>query len=273
VVEIDRAMVTPALRQAFDGRVPKFMLRGMPLVADGGRAFTREDWLELQRERFPSTGKPAQDGQSPPEGHHLAPEPETAVREAPVAFAPGVGMRLHHELKALVCERQACLERWPDALPLAAPVEGAVLAKGVCTRAQIDLEHTLLMPNALHWESLPPLRLRHGSEPVGEILALEYSAAGDELRIECRIDDCEAARMPAFSVCFTPETYELIDRGGRNFFFKVTRARLDEVSLTPDPALRSALVTARTPVTLVVSDPRYQKLADQMARLRLALAA
>jgi hypothetical protein len=215
-----------------------------------------------------------QDGPTLAAGPPPPPEPEPAVSEAPRAFAPGVGMRLHQELKALIRDRQAFLERWPDALPLSLPVEGPVLLKGVCTRVEIDLEHTLLMPNALHWDSLPPLRLRHGSEPVGEIIALEYSRLGDELRIECRVDDVEAARMPAFSICFTPETYELVDRGGKNFFFKVTRARLDECSLTENPALRSALIAARAPAFRNdFADPRYRSLANNIARLKLAVAA
>jgi phage head maturation protease len=90
----------------------------------------------------------------------------------------------------------------------------------------------------------------------------------------CRVDDPEAARMPAFSVCFTPETYELIDCGGRNFHFRVTSARLDEVSLTENPALRSALVQARAPALVNdFVDPRYRALANKIARLKLAAAA
>ena len=58
--------------------------------------------------------------------------------------------------------------------------------------------------------------------------------------------------MPAFSVAFTPEAYELVDRGGKNFHFRVTKARLEEVSLTDIPALRlrwSGPARPRCPMT------------------------
>ena len=99
-------------------------------------------------------------------------------------------------------------------LPMAPPADGPVLVRGACTRVEIDAEQTLLMPNALTWDQLPPLRLKHGPEAVGEIIALEYVRLGAELQVTARVDDAEAARMPAFSICFTPEAYELVDRGG-----------------------------------------------------------
>jgi hypothetical protein len=249
-------------------------------------AMTKEDMLELRREaimeassqKVKTTSVVTLISEPEVSAAVAAPIEETKILNPEIASpspcAPGVGMRLSREIKQLICDRRAFLDASPSLLPLAAGVEGPMLLKGVASRVEIDIEHTLLMSNALHWDELPPLRLRHGSEPVGEIIALEYSRLGDELRVECRVDDLEAARMPAFSICFTPETYELIDRGGKNFFFKVTRARLDEVSLTENPALRSALVERRCPTSPNdFADPRYRKLANGVARLRLALAA
>jgi hypothetical protein len=41
--------VTSALRSgAFDGRIPAFLIRGLRLTSDGGRAYDREDLLELR---------------------------------------------------------------------------------------------------------------------------------------------------------------------------------------------------------------------------------
>ena len=158
-------------------------------------------------------------------------------------------------------------------LPLAPPVDGPVLVKAIATRTEIDEAWTILAPKALFWEGLPPLLLRHEGAPVGEILNLKYSPFGDELVIECRVDDLEAARMPAISVAFTPVAFDLVDRGRAQFHFRVTRARLDECSLTDQPALRSALVTARCPAGPKIEDPRYREVANQIARLRLAMAA
>jgi hypothetical protein len=247
-------VVTAAALRAFDGPPPRFLLHGLHLTSSHPEC------------RVYAYGAREAGGPDP------ALEPETAVCEPPGAFASGVGAQLTRDLRALFRDR-GIVGPCFNALPHAEPTSTPVLVRGVATRVEIDIEHTMLMPNALHWDELPPLRLRHGSEPVGEILALEYSSLGDELRIECRVDDVEAARMPSFSVCFTPEAYELVDRGGRNFHFRVIRARLDEISLTENPALRSALVERRCPASPPLEDVRYRAVMNQMARLRLAIAA
>ena len=128
------------------------------------------------------------------------------------------------------------------------------------------------MRNALYWntDALPPLRFKHG-EVAGEILSLRYLSS--ELRIEARVDHPEARRCPAFSVAFVPCAYGVIDRGGKFFHIRVTKARLDEVSRTDQPALRSALVERRCSVLAVPAGDRYRTLANNIGRLKLALAA
>jgi hypothetical protein len=245
--------------------------RGMFLTSDGGRAFTRDDLLELQRAQRPQS---RQEAPLPPAGPPMPPKAETAVPEAPEPYAPGVGARLGLEAKRMMRERGVMVEAFGP-LPLAPPSDGPVLVRGVASRVEIDDECMMLMPFALEWDSarLPPLRLRHGTEVVGDIIALEYSRLGDELRIDARVDDPEAARAPAFSIAFTPAEYELVDRGGRTFHFRVTRARLDECSLTTIPALRSALVEVRAPASPnTFTDPRYRAIQNQIARLLLEAA-
>jgi hypothetical protein len=205
----------------------------------------------------------------------MAPEAETPVPEAPEPepYVPGVGMRLTREVKALILERNVPLRDWP-AMSLAPSSSGPQLLRGVASETAIDLEHTMLMPNALRWKDLPPLRLRHGDVSVGEIIDLKYAGLGSTLSITCRVDDPEAARMPAFSIGFTPERYELVDRGGSSFHFRVDKARLIEISLTERPCLRSALVQARCsaePNTF--SDPTYRAIMNQVALLKLNLLA
>ena len=127
-----------------------------------------------------------------------------------------------------------------------------------------------MTPNALYWDpdQLPPLRLKHG-EVCGEILSLAYTFMGDELEIAARIDHPEAARMPAFSVAFTPCAYEV-----QALHVRVLSARLDEVSLTDKPCLSTALVTRRCPTSAVGEAPAaYRALAAQFDRMRLLLAA
>jgi hypothetical protein len=146
-----------------------------------------------------------------------------------------------------------------------------VLIRGVASRVEIDCMATMLTPNALFWSGAVPLRLRHGASDVGEILSLRYSFLGDELTIEARVDDPEAARMPCLSVAFTPDIYEFVD--GPVPFFRVSRARLDECSLTDRPALRSAKILARCPAGPRIEDPYYRAIANKMAQIRLTLMA
>jgi hypothetical protein len=268
--------MTAALR-SLDWTPPRFLLKGMALVSNGGRAFTRDDWLELQRERFTSAGKPAQDGQGPVEGHLPAPEPETAVLEPPAAppapFAAGVGMRLSRELDRLLGARGRPLT--PPPLPRFPPSDGPMLIRGVASRTEIDSVMTMMVPNALFWDAdnLPPLRHKHG-EICGQILSLRYVNFGAELMLEARVDDVEAAREGGLSIAFTPSEFEVVDRGGRNWHARVVKARLDECSLTDRPCLASARITARTPaIALEFSDRRYQALADQVSRMKLIFAA
>ncbi len=285
--------LSAALR-TFEGPPPAFLVKGLRMTATGGPVVIAR--LEQERAGIqhaqdmaltsaglsgPTAGgvqcvQEPQEAQNPMAGPPILPEPVSPVlalsppqpAAIPELLAPGVGARLHAESKTLARARGVPI---PSLAPLALePAGGPMLLRGVATRTEIDETRTMLLPNALHWNALPPLRLKHG-EICGEILSLEYHQLGSELIIECRAD-AEAAPMPAFSVAFTPEAWKLVDHGGQNFYFAVTKARLDEVSLTDIPALRSALVQVRTEAPPAL-DSRYQALAGQLARLRLTLAA
>ena len=155
----------------------------------------------------------------------------------------------------------------PDArpLPLAPPTAGPVLVAGAASRVAIDGVMTMVVPSALYWNSdrLPPLRFKHG-EVAGEILSLAYNVLGSELRIEARVDHELARRCPAFSVAFVPCAYTVVDRGGQAFHVRVTKARLDEISLTDVPAPRSALVERRCPAMALPACDRYRGLAQSI---------
>lgn len=137
---------------------------------------------------------------------------------------PGVGQKMHRDLERLMRDRGLEPDGRPP-LPLAPPCTGPQLVKGIASRVAIDSAITMVTPNALYWDpdQLPPLRLKHG-EVCGEILSLAYTFMGDELEIAARIDHPEAARMPAFSVAFTPCAYEV-----QALHVRVLSARLDEV--------------------------------------------
>jgi hypothetical protein len=239
---------------------------GMTLTSAGGPVIV----AKLEQERV----QKAQEARFPPAGPSLAAKLETSVPEAPPEpYVPGVGMRLSREVKALILGRNVPLRDWP-AFPLAPSSSGQQLLRGVASETAIDLEHTMLLPNALRWKELPPLRLRHGDVAVGEIIDLKYVGLGSTLQVTCRVDDPEAARMPAFSIGFTPTRYELVDRGGPHFHFRVDAARLIEISLTERPCLRSALVQTRCSVEPnAFADSTWRALQNQIALLKLNLLA
>jgi hypothetical protein len=268
--------MTVALR-ALDWEPPRFLLRGLPITIDGGRVYTRDDLVELERVRqtdailrrspAPAGAQEAQDAPTSVEGHDPTPEAETAACEPPGALASGVGQRLHRDIAQRMAERNFEVEAHP-LLPLAPPSDCPVLIRGVATRTEIDSMRTMVLPHALSWDELPPILLRHG-EPCGECLSLEYSLSGTELIVVARIDLPEARRMPGLSINFVPEAYEFVDKGF--WHFRVSNGRLIECSVTDRPCLRSARITARTPA-IAMPGP-YQRLADQVARMKMALAA
>jgi hypothetical protein len=87
--------MTPALRE-LTWRPPAFLIRGLRTTGDGGRVFTKEDILELKRQR--AGAEAAQDAPTLAAAP-MAPKPEMAACEPPVTFASGVGARLGRELK------------------------------------------------------------------------------------------------------------------------------------------------------------------------------
>jgi hypothetical protein len=249
------------------------------------RAFTRDELLELRRERanepkpklaFPHLGKGA-------EVQTLHPKPEVSVAVAapieeieilnqeiaPSLCAPGVGAEFNAAVARTMQERGFLAPALP-LLPLAPPCLTPVLIRGPCTRVEIDEMRTLVAHNAIVWDALPPILLRHG-EPCGECLSLEYSPMGDTLTLTARIDLEEARRMPALSVNVVPLAYAFVD--GPYWHWRITKARLVEISVTDKPCLRSALITARTAAAAPIEDPRYRAIQNQLARLKLALAA
>jgi hypothetical protein len=250
-------------------RPPRFFYtKGLRLTSDGAPGcvgFNRDQLLALR------AAYEAQEAQN-------ALEPETAVLEPqaapPPPFAAGVGMRLSRELDRLLSERGRPLT--PPPLPRFPPSDGPMLIRGVASRTEIDSVMTMMAPNALFWDAdnLPPLRHKHGEMICGQLLSLRYVDFDAVLMLEARVGDVEAAREAGLSIAFTPSEFEIVDRGGRNWHARVVKARLDECSLTDRPCLSSARITARTPaIALDVSDRRYQALADQVSRMKLALAA
>jgi hypothetical protein len=92
------------------------------------------------------------------------------------------------------------------------------------------------------------LLFRH-REPAGEILSLAYDTRG-RLLVDARVDHVEARRCSGLSVAATIVKYELRDQDDpQNFHALITRADLDEVSLTASPCNPACVVTSRISVS------------------------
>jgi len=110
----------------------------------------------------------------------------------------------------------------------------------------------------------PPLLFRH-REPAGEILSLAYDARG-RLLVDARVDHVEARRCSGLSVAATIVKYELRDQDDpQNFHALITRADLDEISLTPTPCNPACVVTSRISVSPALET--YDLAAKGISRL------
>ena len=141
------------------------------------------------------------------------------------------------------------IERAP--LPLAPPVAKPQIVEGIAASADLDADRMVFQRGSLSWPDdlgKLPLLARHEGERVGRILDLDYDDRG-VLRIRARVDDLEAARFGGWSICVSA-----IESEARNedspigFHFVLSKARIDEISITPIPANPRALVTSRRDV-------------------------
>jgi hypothetical protein len=93
-----------------------------------------------------------------------------------------------------------------------------------------------------------------------QILKLEYDARG-RLVVDARVDHVEARRCSGLSVAATIQRYELRDQDdSENFHALITRADIDEISITPTPANPDCVITSRFPTS---SQPEFFDLARQ----------
>jgi hypothetical protein len=170
----------------------------------------------------------------------------------------GLAFRMRLELSQLA-RRHRVEPKLSCALPLADPHPRPVIISGMAMSCSVDQERMRFRPwslSYLPWRP-PQLLFRH-KEPAGEILKLRDDAKG-RLVIEARVDHPEARRCAGLSVAATIEAYELREIDDPDSYHAlITRARLDEISLTPTPADPKCTVTSRLPVSPL---PEYFDLA------------
>ena len=80
---------------------------------------------------------------------------------------------------------------------------------------------------------MPRLLYRHNAEsPAGTIDDLRYDLDGNVL-LCAHVTDALAKRAPALSVAATVHSFELVNADTPDFFARILRASIDEISLTP----------------------------------------
>src|SRR5437899_466936 len=89
-------------------------------------------------------------------------------------------------------------------LPLLPAVTVPQIVSGLAASPHLDSDRMSFQPGALSWPAPDhvPLLVRHDANRIaGKIISLDYRDG--ELYVSARVDDLDAARMPAFSVTAT----------------------------------------------------------------------
>lgn len=118
---------------------------------------------------------------------------------------------------------------------------------GWASTPALDNQRHIVEHGALSFPELPgqvPLLYRHdASKVVGTIELLEWRPGG--LWCEARVEDEHLKDMTHLSACFSVYEHKYVDQYTANQRRIITRARLDEVSLTNDPGNSACKITIK----------------------------
>jgi hypothetical protein len=183
-----------------------------------------------------------------------------------------IGRELRAEYLRLM-QLHNCRPFTREPLALVSPVAGPVVVEGICSSVDVDAERMSFARGSLHWAALDrvPLVLRHDvGRTAGKIRRLNYGADG-KLHIEALVEDEIAKTMPAFSIAATVFESEArnVD-SSMGFHFVITKARIDEISLTDKPSNGVALIHSRRSAT--AADDHADAILVGVERVRALLA-
>jgi hypothetical protein len=167
----------------------------------------------------------------------------------------GLALKLRLELDALA-RKHAIRPPLPPYEPLLPECDDrAVLLSGLASTFDIDSERLKFLPGSLKWSQLPELRWRHQPGVIGTVETLKETIRG--LTITVMTDHHLGKVGPAFSIAATIHSYELRNTDNPDgFHAAITKAHIDEISLTPMPANAHALVFERWPMTAAAENWR-----------------
>jgi hypothetical protein len=160
----------------------------------------------------------------------------------------GAGLKMRVELAALANKFGIAAPR-PVSIPLAPPVACPMLLCGQASSADVDLERMAFAPFCFGLPRPSHVKLLYRHDPAtsaGTIEELKYSERG-ALQVSALVTHELSRRLGGFSIGCWIEKYELVNIDSPAFFARVTSARLEEISLTSEPASPTALVRTRFP--------------------------
>lgn len=140
----------------------------------------------------------------------------------------------------------------PHIIALSPPTAGPMTLTGLASTIDVDLTRQKFRGWAFTNPCLlmsgfprPPLLYKHDPEQVaGVITHLDFDDRG-QLRIDADVTHELARRCNAFSVCASILQYEICIADSADYFALITKAQIDEISLTDRPANPNALVRSR----------------------------
>jgi hypothetical protein len=121
----------------------------------------------------------------------------------------------------------------------------ATIVTGIASTPEVDEQRHSVVRGAFDLTKSVPLLWRHQpGDECGRIIRLAY--VGDELHVRALVDDDDkAARATGFSVTFGVLEYEIKNKGRDDYHARVSKARLDEISLVLNPANRACIIRSR----------------------------
>lgn len=116
---------------------------------------------------------------------------------------------------------------------------------GIASTPKIDKQRHSVVRGAFDLTKPPPLLWRHRVGMVaGTTTKLWYE--GDNLMVRAVVpDDEKAEQAHGFSVAFGVIKYSIAHKGTPRYFARVSKARLDEISLVMNPANPACVITHR----------------------------
>jgi hypothetical protein len=134
----------------------------------------------------------------------------------------------------------------PQAVALSPPTETPMWLSGLASTLDTDIERVQFAPFAFTWPDDLELKFDHADVVAGKIEMLGYTPRG-ELTVAVYADHEMARRCNAFSVSCDVEAFTLHDTSSPNFWARVEKCRLREISLVPNPVNARARVLKREP--------------------------